>query len=420
MRTRPRWPPGRRCRPRLPGVSAGSGGDRGCRAHEPRQAYRAPRRADRGRGCGPARAVPLALGGGGLAVWRAWWRQAGVTLSALDGPGWLLAAAAATLPAGRRDWGEAMAAELAQVPVRERGARWRFAAGCARAAVFPPGGSRVAMASPGSRSGDGRGGAGHRRGSPCRAGVRADLRRGGRWAGDPGGGAVPPGRLGLAGRGDHRPGAGGRRRLYGGHRLLSGRVPRLSAGRPARDLGESPAGDGGGAGGAAGRLPVAGAAPAALAAARPACPPLRRRHGRRLGGRLRAHDLGQVSGQPPWKRRDGVLSAHRPDPGGPDRLCGGRRGRPVVPLGAVGPRLGGRAGRAAADRRLAGRGAAVVSAGSGDGPGSGRALGVGRQPGGRGLVAPGVPGGVGSAPGAVGAAAGSARARERGDPASTT
>jgi hypothetical protein len=38
-----------------------------------------------------------------------------------------------------------MAAELAQVPVPERAARWRFAAGCARAAVFPPGGSRAAV-----------------------------------------------------------------------------------------------------------------------------------------------------------------------------------------------------------------------------------------------------------------------------------
>lgn len=55
-------------------------------------------------------------------LWRAWWRQAGVRLSALDGPGRLLAAAAATLPAGRRDWGAAMEAELAQVPVQERGA----------------------------------------------------------------------------------------------------------------------------------------------------------------------------------------------------------------------------------------------------------------------------------------------------------
>jgi hypothetical protein len=76
-------------------------------------------------------------------LWRAWWRQAGARLSALDGPGWLLAAAAATLPADRRDWGAAMAAELAQV--RDRRARWPFAAGCARAAVLPPGGSRAAV-----------------------------------------------------------------------------------------------------------------------------------------------------------------------------------------------------------------------------------------------------------------------------------
>jgi hypothetical protein len=70
-------------------------------------------------------------------LWRAWWRQAGARLAALDGPGWLLAAAAAALPAGRRDWGAAMAAELTHVP--NRAARWRFAAGCARAAVLPPG-----------------------------------------------------------------------------------------------------------------------------------------------------------------------------------------------------------------------------------------------------------------------------------------
>jgi hypothetical protein len=76
-------------------------------------------------------------------LWRACWRQAGARLSALDGPAWLLAAAAATLPPDRRDWGAAMAAELAQV--RDRAARWRFAAGCARAAVFPPGGSRAAV-----------------------------------------------------------------------------------------------------------------------------------------------------------------------------------------------------------------------------------------------------------------------------------
>jgi hypothetical protein len=76
-------------------------------------------------------------------LWRAGWRHAGAWLSALDGPGWLLAAATATLPAEQREWGEAMAAELAQV--RGRAARWRFAAGCARTAVFPPGGSRVAV-----------------------------------------------------------------------------------------------------------------------------------------------------------------------------------------------------------------------------------------------------------------------------------
>ena len=76
-------------------------------------------------------------------LWRAWWRQAGARLSSLDGPGWLLAAAAATLPAGRRDWGAAMTAELAQV--QDRAARWRFAAGCARAAAFPPGGDRAAV-----------------------------------------------------------------------------------------------------------------------------------------------------------------------------------------------------------------------------------------------------------------------------------
>jgi hypothetical protein len=76
-------------------------------------------------------------------LWRAWWRQAGERLSALDGPGWLLAAAAATLPVDRRHWGPAMAAELAQV--QDRPARWRFAAGCARTALFPPSGSRAAV-----------------------------------------------------------------------------------------------------------------------------------------------------------------------------------------------------------------------------------------------------------------------------------
>jgi hypothetical protein len=77
-------------------------------------------------------------------LWRAWWRRTGAELSVLDGPALLLAAAAATLPADRRDWGTAMTAELAQV--QDPTARWRFAAGCARAAVFPPGGNRAAVA----------------------------------------------------------------------------------------------------------------------------------------------------------------------------------------------------------------------------------------------------------------------------------
>src|SRR5687768_6390767 len=40
-------------------------------------------------------------------LWRAWWRRAGTRLSALDGPGLLLAAATATLPAERCHWGPA-------------------------------------------------------------------------------------------------------------------------------------------------------------------------------------------------------------------------------------------------------------------------------------------------------------------------
>jgi hypothetical protein len=69
-------------------------------------------------------------------LWRAWWARHAASLHALDGPARLLAAAVATLPAERRDWGAAMAAELAHV--EGRSARWWFAAGCARAALFPP------------------------------------------------------------------------------------------------------------------------------------------------------------------------------------------------------------------------------------------------------------------------------------------
>lgn len=58
------------------------------------------------------------------------------TRSTMDTPARLLAAAVATLPEDRREWGAAMTAELAQVP--DRPARWSFAVGCTWAAVFPP------------------------------------------------------------------------------------------------------------------------------------------------------------------------------------------------------------------------------------------------------------------------------------------
>jgi hypothetical protein len=53
-----------------------------------------------------------------------------------DAQAWLLGAAVAMLPADRGEWGVAMTAELAQV--EDRAARWRFALGCAWAALFPP------------------------------------------------------------------------------------------------------------------------------------------------------------------------------------------------------------------------------------------------------------------------------------------
>jgi hypothetical protein len=53
-----------------------------------------------------------------------------------DGAARAAAAAASWLPAGRRDWGRAMAAELAQV--HGRACRWRFTAGLLRVVLFPP------------------------------------------------------------------------------------------------------------------------------------------------------------------------------------------------------------------------------------------------------------------------------------------
>jgi hypothetical protein len=66
-----------------------------------------------------------------------WWSRTGVRLSAMDPPGRLLAAAVATLPDHRREWGMAMHAELAEV--RGRSPRWQFALSGARAALrLPP------------------------------------------------------------------------------------------------------------------------------------------------------------------------------------------------------------------------------------------------------------------------------------------
>ena len=55
-----------------------------------------------------------------------------------DLPARIVTAATAWLPARQRDWGHAMAAELAQV--HGRAGRWRFAAGALRVALFPPSG----------------------------------------------------------------------------------------------------------------------------------------------------------------------------------------------------------------------------------------------------------------------------------------
>jgi hypothetical protein len=65
-----------------------------------------------------------------------WWSRTGIRLSAKDPPGRLLAAAVATLPDHRREWGMAMHAELAEV--RGRSARWRFALSSARAVLRLP------------------------------------------------------------------------------------------------------------------------------------------------------------------------------------------------------------------------------------------------------------------------------------------
>jgi hypothetical protein len=86
----------------------------------------------------------LQIGSVVVAAWRA---RAGFgsRTSTLDPAGRLLAAAVAALPAGRRDWGRAMIAELAEV--RGPSARWRFALSCARATLWlPPAGGWLTLA----------------------------------------------------------------------------------------------------------------------------------------------------------------------------------------------------------------------------------------------------------------------------------
>jgi hypothetical protein len=83
-------------------------------------------------------AVPTALWvAAALLLVDHWWSRTGIRLSAMDPPGRLLAAAVATLPDHRREWGMAMNAELAEI--RGRSARWQFALSSARAALrLPP------------------------------------------------------------------------------------------------------------------------------------------------------------------------------------------------------------------------------------------------------------------------------------------
>jgi hypothetical protein len=83
-------------------------------------------------------AIPTALWvAAALLLLHHWWSRTGVRMSAMDPPGRLLAAAVATLPDHRREWGMAMDAELAEV--QGRSARWRFALSSAQAALrLPP------------------------------------------------------------------------------------------------------------------------------------------------------------------------------------------------------------------------------------------------------------------------------------------
>jgi hypothetical protein len=78
-------------------------------------------------------------------VLRHWWSGTVSRMSAMDPPERLLAAAVAALPERRREWGEAMTAELAEV--EGRSARWRFALSSVRATLWlPPAGGWPVLA----------------------------------------------------------------------------------------------------------------------------------------------------------------------------------------------------------------------------------------------------------------------------------
>ena len=77
-----------------------------------------------------------------LALWVSWRLRA----PAPDGPSGLLGLAVAVTPGSRREWGAAMAAELAGLTGRTE--RWRFALSCVPVALFPPRRARRAASTP--------------------------------------------------------------------------------------------------------------------------------------------------------------------------------------------------------------------------------------------------------------------------------
>lgn len=70
----------------------------------------------------------------GLVCWIAWRKS--WSFSQRDAAAGILAAAVEAMPRERRDWGQAMSAELEQI--EGLWARFWFALGCARVALFPP------------------------------------------------------------------------------------------------------------------------------------------------------------------------------------------------------------------------------------------------------------------------------------------